>query len=239
MDIDPEKKPFDTGTENPGYNETGEMNEMDRFPPTSSRCGSEDITNPYRHRTHEETSFGGDISDITLLIQRENELNDSVDEIKRKFPNADTSKFTSKIDEFGRVLMRLIRGNGKYHLLFNSDGEVNEKLTKTIINALGEPADRIVEANKEEIARREKKISELQENRKTATEAQKENIDHNINEQQEQIDEFERENKEIEERMPLRDKIKAIFKKYGFTITAVISAVTVAIQLLVKKLVEV
>ena len=53
MDIDPEKNPFDTGTENPGYNETGEMNEMDRFPPTSSRCGSEDITNPYRHRTHE------------------------------------------------------------------------------------------------------------------------------------------------------------------------------------------
>ena len=37
---------------------------------------------------------------ITPLIERENELNDSVDEIKRKFPNADTSKFTSKIDEY-------------------------------------------------------------------------------------------------------------------------------------------
>ena len=236
MDIDPEKNPFDTRTENPGYDETGEMNEMDRFPPTSSRRGSEDITNPYRHRTHEETSFGGDISDITPLIQRENELNDSVDEIKRKFPNADTSKFTSKIDEFGRVFMRLIRGNGKYHLLFNSDGEVNEKLPKTIINALGEPADRIVEANKEEIARREKKISELQENRKTATEAQKENMDHNINEQQEQIDELKRENEEIEERMSLRDKIKTKSKKYGFTITAVTSAVTVVISVLVSNL---
>ena len=204
MDIDPEKNPFDTGTENPSYDETGEMNEMDRFPPTSSRCGSEDITNLYRHRTHEETSFGGDISDITPLIQRERALDDSVDEIKRKFPNADTSKFTSRIDEYERVFVRLIRDRGKYHFLFNKDGEVNEKLPKTIIKALGKTAEEITEANKEEIARREKKISELQENRKTATEAQKENIDHNINEQQEQIDELERENEEIEERMSER-----------------------------------
>ena len=69
----------------------------------------------------------------TPLIQRENELNDSVDEIKRKFPNADTSKFTSKIDEYGRVEVRLIRDRGKYHLLFNSDGEVNEKLPKKLL----------------------------------------------------------------------------------------------------------
>ena len=156
MDIDPEKSPFDTGTENPGYVETGEINEMDRFPSSSSRRGSEDINYPYHHRTYEETSFGGNISDITPLIQRERALNDSVDEIKKKFPNADTSKFTSKIDEIGRVFVRLIRDKGKYHLLFNSDGEVNEKLPKTIIKSLGEPADRIVEANKEEITRREK-----------------------------------------------------------------------------------
>ena len=46
---------------------------------------------------------------------------------QEKFPNADTSKFTSKIDEYGRVIVRLIRDRGKYHLLFNSDGELNEK----------------------------------------------------------------------------------------------------------------
>ena len=134
--------------------------------------------------------------------------------------------------------MRLIRDKGKYHLLFNSGGEVNEKLPKTIIKALGKTTEQIVaiENNEEEIARREKKISGLQENRKTAAEAQKENIDRNINEQQEQIDELEKENEEIEERMSLRDKIKAMFKKYGFTITAVISAVTVVISVLVSNL---
>ena len=51
-----------------------------------------------------------------------------------------------------------------------------------------------------------------------------------------QIDELEGENEEIEERMSLRDKIKTIFKKYGFTITAVISAVTVVISVLVSNL---
>ena len=150
MDIDPEKNPFGTGTDNPGYGEAGEISEMtDSCPPTSSRRDSEDITNPYRHRTHEETSFIEGISDTTPLIQRERELNDSVNEIKRKFPNADTSKFTSKIDEYERVSVRLIRDKGKYHLLFNSDGEVNEKLPKTTIKALGKTAEEIAEANKE------------------------------------------------------------------------------------------
>ena len=64
---------------------------------------------------------------------------------------------------------------------------------------------------------------------------QKENIDHNINEQQGRIDKLERENEE-RGRMSLRDKIKEIFKKYGFTITAVISAVTVVISVLVSNL---
>ena len=236
MDIDLEKNPFDTGTENPGSDETGEMNEMDRFLPSSSRRGSEDINNPYHNRTYEETSFGGDISDITPLIQRERALDDSVNEIKRKCPNADTSKFTSKIDEYERVFVRLIRGKGKYHLLFNSDGEVNEKLPKTIIKALSTTAEEIVEANKEEITKRENKLSELEENRKTATPDQLENIDHNINEQQEQIDEIERENEEIEGRMSLKDRIKSIFKKYGFTLLAVFSAVSVVISVLVINL---
>ena len=132
--------------------------------------------------------------------------------------------------------MRLIRDKGKYHLLFNSDGEVNEKLPKTIIKALGKPAEEIVEANKGEITRREKKLRELKENQKTATEVQKENIGHNTNEQQEQIDELERENEEIEGRMSLKDRIKSIFKKYGLTLLAVFSAVSVVISVLVSSL---
>ena len=236
MDGDTEKNPFDTGAENPGYDETGEINEMDRFPSSSSRRGSEDINNPYHHRTYEETSFSENISDITPLIRRENELNDSVDEIKRKFPNADTSKFTSKIDEFGRVIIRLIRDRGKYHPLFNSDGEVNEKLPKTIIKALGPPAEDIIRTNEEEISRREKKREELQASQETASEIQKEQIDANIEEQENRISRLQAENERIEERMSLRDQVKLIFKKYGFTVFAVVSAVGLVIGVIVNNL---
>ena len=94
MDIDDtEKNPFVTGDENTGYDETGEINEMDRFPSSSSRRGSEDTTYRYPHsRTYGETSFIEGIDEHTPLIRKENELNDSVDEIKKKFPNADTFK---------------------------------------------------------------------------------------------------------------------------------------------------
>ena len=125
------------------------------------------------------------------------------------------------------------------HEIIDVDGNINEreiKKSKKIQKSLGKPAEHFVENNEAERERREKKISELQENRKTATEAQKENIDRNINEQQDQIDALERENEEIEERMSMTDKIKAIFKKYGFTFVAVFSAVTVVISVLVSNL---
>ena len=233
MDIDDTENPFDTGAVNPGYDETGEMNEMDRFPSSSSRRGSEDTT---YHRTHGETSFIEGIDEHTPLIRKENELNDSVDEIKRKFPNADTSKIISKIDEHGRVIVGLIRDRGKYHLLFNSDGEVNEKLPKTIIKALGTPVEDIIRTKEEEISRRENKIKELQASRETAYENQREQIDANIEEQQNEISRLEAENEIIEERMSLRDRVKAIFKKYGFTVFAVVSAVGLVIGVIVSNL---
>ena len=223
MDIDDTENPFDTGAVNRGYDETGEMNEMDRFPSSSSRRGSEDTT---YHRTHGETSFIEGIDEHTPLIRKENELNDSVDEIKRKFPNADTSKFISEIDEYGRVKVKLIREGGKDHLLFNSDGEVNEKLPKKIIKALGTPAEDIIRTKEEEISRRENKIKELQASRETASENQREQIDANI----------EEENEIIEERMSLRDRVKLIFKKYGFTVFAVVSAVGLVIGVVVSNL---
>ena len=233
MDIDDTENPFDTGAVNPGYDETGEMNEMDRFLSSSSRRGSEDTT---YHRTHGETSFIEGIDEHTPLIRKENELNDSVDEIKRKFPNADTSKFISEIDQYGRVKVKLIREGGKYHLLFNSDGEVNEKIPKTIKDALGTPAEDIIRTKEEEISRRENKIKELNDSLETASENQREQIDANIEEQQSEISRLEAENEIIEERMSLRDRVKLIFKKYGFTVFAVVSAVGLVIGVIVSNL---
>ena len=168
--VDPDtENPFDTGAVNTGYDETGEMNEMDRFPSSSSRRGSEDTT---YHRTRGETSFIEGIDEHTPLITKETKRDEAWVRIKRKFPNINpaNSSFTATLDEYDRVEVRLKRDRGKYHLLFNSDGEVNEKLPKTITNVLGTPAEDIIRVNEEEISRREKKIDELKDSRETASE---------------------------------------------------------------------
>ena len=47
---------------------------------------------------------------------------------------------------------------------------------------------------------------------------------------------MEREVEAVEERMSLRDRVKAIFKKYGFTVFAVLSAVGAVIGVIVSNL---
>ena len=140
------------------------------------------------------------------------------------------------MDEHDTVKVRFKRDKGKYHQLFNSDGEVNEKLPKTIIEALGPPAEDIIETKEEEISRREKKIDELKASRETASENQRVQIDADIEEQQNEISRLEAENERIEERMSLRDRVKLIFKKYGFTVFAVVSAVGLVIGVIVNNL---
>ena len=235
MDIDDTENPFDTGAVNPGYDETGEMNEMDRFPSSSSRRGSEDTT---YHRTRGETSFIEGIDEHTPLITKETKRDEAWDRIKRKFPNINpaNSSFTATLDEYDRVEVRLKRDRGKYHLLFNSDGEVNEKIPKTIKDALGTPAEDIIRTKEEEISRRENKIKELRASRETASVNQREQIDANIEEQQSEISRLEAENERFEERMSLRDRVKLIFKKYGFTVFAVVSAVGLVIGVIVNNL---
>ena len=121
MDIDDtEKNPFVTGDENPGYDETGEINEMDRFPSSSSRRGSEDTTYRSPHsKTYGETSFIEGIDEHTPLITEEENRDKAWDEIRRKFPKVSTSKFTATLDDIGRVFVKLIRSNAKPAPLFN------------------------------------------------------------------------------------------------------------------------
>ena len=232
MDIDDTENPFGDEVGNRGVDDDDEN--IPLISP-SSRRGSEDTT---YHRTHGETSFIEGIDEHTPLITKETKRDEAWDRIKRKFPNINpaNSSFTATLDEYDRVEVRLKRGRGKYHRLFNSDGEVNEKLPKTITNVLGPRAEDIVEAKEEEITRREKKIEELKASRETASENQREQIDANIEEQQNEISRLEAENERIEERMSLRDRVKLIFKKYGFTVFAVVSAVGLVIGVIVSNL---
>ena len=213
-----------------------EMRNLDPYD-SSSRRGSEDTTYRSSHsRTYGETSFIEGIDEHTPFIAKESKRDEAWDEIRRKFPKVNTSKFTATLDDIGRVFVKLIREKGKSYPLFNKDGEVNDKLPKTIIKDLGTPAEDIIRTKEEEISRRENKIKELQASRETASGNQREQIDANIEEQQNEISRLEAENERIEERMSLRDRVKLIFKKYGFTVFAVVSAVGLVIGVIVSNL---
>ena len=236
---------FGDGVENRGVDDDDEI-EMRNLNPydSSSRRGSEDTTYRSSHsktygesRTYGETSFIEGTDEHTPLITKEEEKRDKAWEgIRSKFPKVNTTKFTATLDNIGRVFVKLIRSNAKPATLFNKDGEVNEKLPETIIKALGTPAEDIVERNLEEMTRRENKIDELNDSLETASENQREQIDANIEEQQNEISRLEAENEIIEERMSLRDRVKLIFKKYGFTVFAVVSAVGLVIGVIVSNL---
>ena len=237
-DEETETNIFGDGAENRGVDDDDEigMRNLDPYD-SSSRRGSEDTTYRSSHsRTYGETSFIEGIDEHTPLITKESKRDYAWGEIRRKFPKVNTSKFTATSDDIGRVFVKLIRKNSNYSPLFNKDGEVNEKLPKTIIKALGPPAEDIVETNREEISRREKKIQELQASRETASRETSENIDAGIEEQQNEISRLEAENEHIEERMSLRDRVKLILKKYGFTVFAVVSAVGLVIGVIVNNL---
>ena len=229
-DYDTEKNPFDTGAENPGYDETGEINEMDRFPSSSSRRGSEDINNPYHHRTYEETSFttGGD--ERTPLLDEVSQENrqKAVKILKSKFPkwNPLDSSFNADLNQRGEVVVMLTDTRKAVpHVIIDADGNVNEreiKKSKKIQNSLGPPAENIIRT-------KEEKIQELQ-----ASETASENNDADTEEKRNEISRLETEIKRIEERMSLRDRVKLIFKKYGFTVFAVVSAVGLVIGVIVN-----
>ena len=238
-DEETETNIFGDGVENRGVDDDDDEIGMRNLGPydSSSRRGSEDTTYRSSHsRTYGETSFIEGIDEHTLLITKESKRDEAWDEIRRKFPKVNTSKFTATSDDIGRVFVKLIRSNSKYSPLFNKDVELNDKLPKTIKDALGPPAEDIVETNREEITRREKKIQELQASRETASRETSENIDAGIEEQRNEISRLETENDIIEERMSLRDRVKSIFKKYGFTVFAVVSAVGLVIGVIVNNL---
>ena len=132
--------------------------------------------------------------------------------------------------------MKLKRLGGKAYTLFKTDGELNDKLPKNLRNKLGPTSEEVIKSNDDEVTRRTEKVRELRSSREQATKNQRDTIDHNIDEQMGEIDRLVRENENIEQRMSLRDRIKEVFKKYGFTAFAVLSAVGVVIGVIVANL---
>ena len=244
MDIGDTENPFGDGVDNRGVDYGDDEIGMRNLNPydSSSRRGSVDITAP--HSSYKETSFttgGGERPPLLGEVFQENRQK-AAKILKSKFPkwNPLNSSFNATLNTRDEVVVMLTDTRKAVpHVIIDADGNVNEreiKKSKKIQNSLGPPAEDITETNREEISRREKKIQELQASRETASENRREQIDANIEEQRNEISRLEAENEIIEERMSLRDRVKAIFKKYGFTVFAVVSAVGLVIGVIVNNL---
>ena len=199
----------------------------------------------------EETSFGG--VGAYEYDARMKDQDYAEKEIKKYYPRADTSKFITFLKDIGKgikvpTISLNRRGAAEYVLI---DGEFknfktkSKKLPDKLKNALGPRAEEIVEDNDREITKIKESQNKKKEERKFLVDKQMktpeessriEVLDREISEDDNKIANRERENEQIQERMSLRDRVKVIFKKYGFTVFAVVSAVGVVIGVIVSNL---
>ena len=93
-----------------------------------------------------------------------------------------------------------------------------------------------VKFNKEKISKGIGRIKQLFTKSKTETPENREVIVSEIKELQSKKEQLERQNEDMEGRMSLKDRVKMIFKKYGFTAFSVLTAVGVVIGVIVSYL---
>ena len=115
---------------------------------------------------------------------------------------------------------------------------LNPILPRQIKSALGPEREILIVQKEKEIEELHKPIREDEEiaNDEKEQPSVRERAREKIAEKLEQIDALENERDELEERVSLREKVKNIFKKYGFTVTAVFLAVGTVIEVIVNSL---
>ena len=201
---------------------------------------------PIQHSStsaHHNPSYFGENTASGRLHSKEVLQDIAAEQIKEHFPNTDTSKYFSKVDGDDVVYVKIKKKGLKniWHPIINKDGEVimdegKKKLPKTLRDALGKTYGEIITDRIIENKRAEERIKELQEQRENAFPEDRERIDAAIEREQEGIDERNQENEAMEEKLSLRQRIKEIFKKHGFTAIAVASAIATVIGVIVSNL---
>ena len=164
----------------------------------------------------------------------------AAEQIKENFPNTDTSKYFHKMGDDGKeAYVKIKKGlRNVWHPIIDKFGDVVDvgKLPKTLRDALGKTIGEIIMEKFEENNKAEERIKELQEQRENAFPEDYDRIDAVIEREREGIDERNRENEAMEEKLSLRQRIKEIFKKYGFTAFAVATAIGTVIGVIVSNL---
>ena len=115
---------------------------------------------------------------------------------------------------------------------------LNPNLTKEIKSALAPERDVLIVQKEKEILELHESIREDEEiaNNENEQPSVRERARETIAEKIEQINALENDREQLEERLSLREKVKNIFKKYGFTTAAVFLVVGTTIGVIVSSL---
>ena len=198
---------------------------------------------PIQHSStsaHHNPSYVDALTPSGRLRFSESSQDVAVIEIKERFPHTDTSKYFCKIGKGDKDVLIKIKGGVKnvWHTIIDNDGNVVDmaKLPKTLRDALGKTMREIITDRNEENDKERERLKELLQQKENAFPEDRERIGAEINRVQEGIDERNQEIEAMEEKLSLRERIKSIFKKYGFTAFAVTTAIATVIGVIVSNL---
>ena len=152
----------------------------------------------------------GDL-EIQRYSDNEKELRRIIDEHQQRIAEGESS--------LDAAVKQKIQAKTESEKLFNELRQYKDELDKS---KKGLSSLKKVEQSRDRLLKRVNELEEL--------------ANKQINSNEEQINDLERQNEAIRERMSLRDRVKAIFKKYGFTVFSVVSAVSVVIGVIVSNL---
>ena len=199
---------------------------------------------PIQHTStsaHHNPSYFDEKTASGKLHSKETLQDIAAEQIKENFPNTDTSKYFSKME--GDVIYVKIKKGPQniWHPIIDKYGDLiigkgKKKLPKTLLDALGKTFGEIITDRIEENNRAEERKKELQEQKKNAFPEDRGRIDAAIEREQVGIDERNQQIRAMEEKLSLRYRIKEIFKKHGFTVIAVTSAIATVIGVIVSNL---
>ena len=187
-----------------------------------------------------ETSFiEGGLDYVKAKIRLENEkLMNNYPEYEKRSKSGKLLILEYKLDKKGkgRVYVRGPAGGGPYPLYLADEETLNPKLPKSIMETLGPKTTELIDMTDGELDRIEK---ELQEDTRIADDENeqpsvRERAGEKITENTERRDQLVQEREQLVEKLPFREKIKELFKKNGFTIATVVTAVGLTIGVLYK-----
>ena len=162
--------------------------------------------------------------------------------LQRFFPNAKASELESFYSKTGKLQVTML-GKGKNYTLYTEDRitkeqKLNPNLPKEIKKPLGLTRDVLIAEKDKEIDEQNKTIQEDVRiaNDENLDPAIREGVLERIKQQFKRLFKLEKDRDALVGGLTLRERVKNIFKKYGFTVTAIVLAVSLTIGVIVDSL---